>query len=189
VNVLNEKRKKMDYTATPGRFVGYSRSTKREFVHNSLAKTHHHSRDSVLGTWTWYTAPDGADEAILNEHFCRAVIEEPQPTGKQRTWDECSQLQTEESLDEESPLEPPLRKKNSRDLAGFKMSLGDHWMLPAEGSYQNCACKYKLAVTAQHALEDEEFEYNIPFHAAAAISNNHDQKDGMDDPKSYKAAI
>jgi len=38
------------------------------------------------------------------------------------------------------------------------------------------------------ALEDEEFEDMIPMYAAAAISNNHDHEDGIDDPKSYKAA-
>jgi hypothetical protein len=36
------------------------------------------------------------------------------------------------------------------------------------------------------ALEDEEFEDMIPIYAAAAISDDHE--DGIDDPKSYKAA-
>ena len=37
-------------------------------------------------------------------------------------------------------------------------------------------------------LQDEKFEDMIPIYAAAAISNNHDHKDCIDDPKSYKAA-
>jgi hypothetical protein len=36
------------------------------------------------------------------------------------------------------------------------------------------------------ALEDEEFEDMIPIYAATAISDDHE--DGIDDPKSYKAA-
>jgi hypothetical protein len=43
-----------------------------------------------------------------------------------------------------------------------------------------------LAETAQLALEDENIEDMIPIHAAAAISDDHE--DGIDDPKSYKAA-
>jgi len=42
-----------------------------------------------------------------------------------------------------------------------------------------------LAESAQLALNDEEFEDMIPIYAAAAISNNHDHEDGIDDPKSY----
>jgi len=127
-----------------------------------------------------YTAPNAADEAILNEHFNRDVIEEPKRTEKQLT-----ERQTEESLDDESPLKP---KKKSRELAGLETSLGDAWKPPAEGSRRNRAGKDKLAEFAQLALEDEEFEDMIPIYAAAAISNNHDHEDGIDDPKSYKAA-
>jgi hypothetical protein len=36
------------------------------------------------------------------------------------------------------------------------------------------------------ALQDEEFADIIPIYAAAAISDNHE--DGIDNPKSYKAA-
>jgi hypothetical protein len=46
-----------------------------------------------------------------------------------------------------------------------------------------------LAESAQLALKDEEFEDMIPIYAAAAISNNHNHDDGIDDPKSDKAAI
>jgi hypothetical protein len=73
-------------------------------------------------------------------------------------------------------------------LAGLKTSLGDGWKLPAEGSRQNSAGKDTLAEPVQLALEDEEFEDIIPIYAAAVISDNHDHKDGIDDPKSYKAA-
>jgi len=45
-----------------------------------------------------------------------------------------------------------------------------------------------LAESGQLALKDEEFEDMIPIYAAAAISNNHDHKDGIDVRKSYKAA-
>jgi len=88
-------------------------------------------------------------------------------------------------LDDESPLKP---KKKSRELAGLETSLGDEWKPPAEGSRRNRAGKDTLAESAQLALEDEEFEDMIPIYAAAAISNNHDHEDGIDDPKSYKAA-
>jgi hypothetical protein len=45
-----------------------------------LARTLHRSRDVVFREGKRYTAPNAADEAILNEHFYRDVIEEPKPT-------------------------------------------------------------------------------------------------------------
>jgi len=136
-----------------------------------------------------YTAPNAADEAILNEHFYRDVIEEPKPKPtpfeKQPT-----ERQTEESLDDDPPPEPPKPKtKKSRELAGLEMSLGDAWKPPAEGSHRNCSWNDTLAESAQLALEEEEFQDMIPIYAAAAIADNHDHEDGIDDPKSYKAAI
>ena len=75
VHVPKEKRKKLDYRATPGIFVGYSISTKQYFVYDPLAKTLHRSRDVVFREGKRFTAPNAADEAILNEHFYRDVIE------------------------------------------------------------------------------------------------------------------
>jgi hypothetical protein len=43
-----------------------------------------------------------------------------------------------------------------------------------------------VAESAQLSLEDEEFEDMIHIYAAAAISDDHG--DGIDNPKSYKAA-
>jgi hypothetical protein len=82
-HVPKEKRKKLDYSATHGKFVGYSISTKQYFAYNPLAKTLHHSRYVVFREQKRYTAPNAADEAILNEHFYRDVIVEPTPTKKQ----------------------------------------------------------------------------------------------------------
>jgi len=127
-----------------------------------------------------YTAPNAADEAILNEHFYRDVIEEPKHIEKQPT-----ERQTEEPLDD-SPPEPPKPNKKLQELAGLGTSPGDAWKPPAEGSRRNRAGKDTLAESAQLALEDEEFEDMIPIYAAAVISD--DQEDGIDDPKSYKAA-
>jgi len=143
----------------------------------------HRFRDVVFREVKRFTAPNAADEAILNEHFYRDVNKEPKPKpiGKQQT--EC---QTEETLDDYSPPDPPKTKKKSRGLAGLETSLGDAWKLPAEGSRQHRAGK--LAESAQVALEDEEFEDMIPIYAAAAISKNDDPEDGIDNPKSYKAA-
>jgi hypothetical protein len=45
-----------------------------------------------------------------------------------------------------------------------------------------------LAESTQLALEDEEFEDMIPVYLAAVISDYHNHEDGIDDPKSYKAA-
>jgi len=119
VHVPKEKRKKLDYRATPGIFVGYSISTKQYFVYNPLAKTLHRSRDVVFRDGKRYTAPNAADEAILNEHFYRDVIEEPKPTPTKKesetsppTGDGNSERQTEESLDD-SPRGPPKPKKKS----------------------------------------------------------------------------
>jgi len=182
-HVPKEKRKKLDYRATPGIFVGYSISTKQYIVYDPLAKTLHRSRDVVFREGKRYTAPNAADEAILNEHFYSDVIKEPKPTPIEK---QPTEHQTEESLDNDRPPEPPKPKTKSRALAGLETSLGDAWKPPAEGSSRNRASK--LAESAKLALEDEEFEDMIPIYAAAAISNNHDHEDGIDDPKSYKAA-
>jgi len=147
-----------------------------------MARMLHCTRDVVFREGKRYTAPNAADEAILNEHFDRDVIQEPKhkPIEKQPT-----ERQTEEPLDD-SPPDPLKRKMKSRELAGLESSLGDTWMPPAEGSHRNRTGK--LAESAQLALEDEEFEDMIPSYAAAVISKNHDHEDGIDDPKSYKAA-
>jgi hypothetical protein len=121
---------------------------------------------------------------------------EPTPTKKQSatskstkkppTGDGNSERQTVEPLDDDSPADPPKPMKKSRELAGPEMSRGEAWKPPAEGSHRNHSGKTTLAEPAQLALEDEEFEDGIPICAAAAISGDHD--DGIDDPKSYKAA-
>ena len=148
VHVPKEKRKKLDYRATPGIFVGYSISTKQYFVYDSLARTLHRSRDVVFREGKRYTAPNAADEAILNEHFYRDVIEDPKPTEKQPTRDESSECQTEEPLDDDSPPDPPKPKKKSRELAGLETSLGDAWKPLAEGCRRNRAGKNTLAESA-----------------------------------------
>jgi hypothetical protein len=71
-------------------------------------------------------------------------------------------------------------------LAGLETSLLDAWKKPAEGSHRNSPGNDMLAVSAQLALGDEEFEDMIPIYTAAAISDNHE--DGIDDPMSYNAA-
>jgi hypothetical protein len=124
VHVSKEKRKKLDYRATPGIFVGNSISTKQYFVYDSLARMLHCSRDVVFREGKRYTAPNATDEAILNEHFYRDVIVEPTPTKKesetsQPTGDGHSERQTEERWDD-SPPDPPKPKKKSRELAGLE---------------------------------------------------------------------
>jgi hypothetical protein len=194
VHVSKDKRKKLDYRATPRIFVGYSISTKQYFVYNPVAATLHCSRDVVFREGTQYPAPNTANEAILNEHFYRDVIKEPKPkptpTKKesetlQPTGDENSEHQMEESLDDDLPPDPPnTKRKKSRELTAFQMSLREVWKLLAEGSRRNRAGK--LAESAQLAREDEEFEDMILIYAAAAISNGH--QDGVNDPTSDKAA-
>ena len=130
----------------------------------------------------WYTAPNAADDAILNEHFYRDVIEEPKP---KHTEKQPSERQTEESLDDEPPPKP---KKKSPELAGLERSLGDAWKPPAEDSLRNRAGKDEMAESAELALEDDEFEDEIRTYAVDAISNTHNHEDGIADPKSYKAA-
>jgi len=159
-----------------------------------LAKTLHHSRDPVFREGKQFTAPNAADEAILNEHFYRDVIVGPTPTKTQSetsqslekppTGDGNCECQTEEPLDNESPPKP---KNYSREFAGLETTLGDAWKLPAEGSDRNRAGKDTLAESAQLALENEAYEDMIPLSAAAAISDNDDHKDAID-RKSYKAS-
>jgi hypothetical protein len=196
VHIPKEKRKELDYSATPGIFIGYSISTKQFFVYNPLARTLHSSRDVVFREGNWETAPNAADEAILNEHFYRDVIEEPKPIPpmkksetsqsieKPPTGDGNSECQMQEPLDDDSPPDPPKPNKKSRELAGLETLLGEAWNPPAGVSHHNHAGI--LAESAQLALEDEEFEDMIPIYATAAISEDHE--DGIDDPKSYKAA-
>jgi hypothetical protein len=103
VHVPQGNHKKLDCRASPSVFVGYRISTKLYFVYDPVAKMIHRSRDVVLSERKRYTAPNAADEAILVEHFYRAVIEEPNHTEKQPTRDESSECQTEEPLDDDSP--------------------------------------------------------------------------------------
>jgi hypothetical protein len=126
-----------------------------------------------------YTAPNGADDAILNNHFSRDFIEEPKPIEKHRT-----ERETEEILDDNLPPEPPKPHKISLELAAIESALGDAWRPPAEGSPGNFAGK--VALYAQLALEDDDFEIMIHIYTAAVISDDHN--DGIDNPKSYKLA-
>jgi len=48
MHIPKEKRKKLNYRATPGIFVGYSISTTQYFIYDPLAKTLHRSRDVVF---------------------------------------------------------------------------------------------------------------------------------------------
>jgi hypothetical protein len=105
IHVPKEKRKQLDYRATPSRFVGYSISTNQYFVYHPLARTLNRSRDLIFREGKRYTSPNAADDAILNKHFYRDVIEEPESTEMQPT--ECS---TEEPL-ADSPPDPLQPKK------------------------------------------------------------------------------
>ena len=87
-----------------------------------------------------YTAPNAADEAILNEHCHRDVIGEPKPTEKQPT-----ERQTDESLDDNPPPDPPKPKKKSQQVAGLERSFADGLKPPAEGSHWNRSGKDTLA--------------------------------------------
>jgi hypothetical protein len=104
-----------------------------------------------------YTAPNAVDEAILNEHFYRDVIEGPRPTEKQPTRDESPEHRTEEPLYDDSPHDPPKPKTiKSHELAGLEMSLGDAWKTPAKGSHRNHAGN--ISESVHMALEEEDFE-------------------------------
>jgi len=150
-------------------------------MYDPLAKTLHRFRDVVFPQGKRYTAPKAADEEIWNEHFCRDVIEQPEPIEKQPT--EC---QTETLLDDDPPRDPPQPMKNSGELIALEASPGDAWMLPAEGRHWNRAGMDMLGESVQLAIKDDESYNMIPIYTAAAIS--HDYEDGIDDPMNYKAA-
>jgi len=85
VNVLKEKRKKLDNRATPSIIVSCSISTNEYFVYDPLAWTLRLSRDVGFRSGKRYTAPKAADEGILNEHFHHDVVKEPKSTDRQPT--------------------------------------------------------------------------------------------------------
>jgi hypothetical protein len=121
-----EKRTKFQSRASPSIFVAYSILTKQYFVYNPLAKILHRSGDVEFGEAQWYTGPNAADEAILNEHFYRHSIEEP--TEKQPF-----QCQTEQPLDYNPPPDPPKpTAKMSRELAGLATSVAAASMAPEQ---------------------------------------------------------
>jgi len=74
VHIPKEKRKKLDYRATLGIFVGYSISNQQYLVYDPLAKALHRSRDVIFREDRRYTAPNAADDAILSDRFFRDVI-------------------------------------------------------------------------------------------------------------------
>jgi len=129
MHVPKEKRKKLGYSATPSMLGRYCLLTKQYFIYDQLAKTHQCSRDIILREGKRYTAPDAADEAILNEHFYRDVIDEPKPKPtkmeSETTWpngDGNTERQLEEPLEDKSPQKP---KKMSQEWAGLEMSIGE----------------------------------------------------------------
>jgi len=75
-----EKWKKHDCRPTPGIIVWYSLSTKQYFIYDPFAMMHHCSQDVVFSDAKWYTAPNAADEAIVNKYFNRSVTETPKST-------------------------------------------------------------------------------------------------------------
>ena len=185
VHFPKDKRKMVDYRATPGIFVGYSISTKQYFSYDPRAKMLHRSRDVVIREGRRYTAPNAADQAIMNEHFLRVVIEDPKPTGKQPTGDGNSELHREEPLGHDSASDALNSKTKSRESAGLETSLVDEWKLPAKGRSQNRAGEDSWAESAQCALEDDKLEDMILMYASVAISDNH--RDAIN-RKSYKVA-
>jgi hypothetical protein len=82
------------------------------------------------------------------------------------------------------PDTPKPKTKHSRESASLELSLGGAWQPLAEGSHPNRSGK--LAESAHLSLEDEHFEDLIHIYAEAMISDN--SEDGIDNPKSYKAA-
>jgi hypothetical protein len=84
-------------------------------------------------------------------------------------------------LDDDSPLDTPKPKMKSCQLGGLETLLGDACKPPAEGSPRSRSAKHTLAESSQLAVEDQEFEFMIPFFAAAAIFNNHKHQNGIDD--------
>jgi len=138
----------------------------------------HHSRDVAFREGKQYTAPNAADEVILNEHFYSDVIEEPKPTGKQCTRDDSSEPLSEKPLDNDLPPDSLNPMKKSPQLASLETSLGSAKKLPSKCSLQKCAGKDTLAVSSQLALEEEQLEYVIRIYTAGAICDDH--VDGID---------
>jgi len=159
-------------------FVAYGISPKQYFLYNPLAQTLHRSRDVGFREGKRYTAPNAADEAILNRHFYRDVIKKPKPTERQP-----AEGEMEKSLDDESPPESRNLKIKSPEMGAHESWLADAWKPPSEGSHRNHAGK--LVKSAQVALNNEEFENMIPLYGAAMIFDDHE--DGIDDPNCFKA--
>lgn len=130
-HVPTDRTKKADYTATPGTFVPYSVSSKLYFVYDTLAKTLHHSQHIVFRDGKWYTAPNAAAEAILNEDFYRDVFGEPKlkPIEKEST-----ENHMQEPLHNDSPPDPLKLKQESPDFAGLEQPFEVAWKLLAAGS-------------------------------------------------------
>jgi hypothetical protein len=110
VHIPKDNRKKLDYRATPGTFVGYSILIKQYLIYDTLRSMLHRSRDVVFREGKRYTPPNAADDAILNQHFYRDIIEEPKTTPIEQ---QPTERQTEEPLDADSPPDPPKRQKKS----------------------------------------------------------------------------
>jgi len=69
------------------------------------------------------------------------------------------------------------------------MSLGEASNPLAKECHQNHAEKNEFGKTVQVALDMEEFQNIISINAAAAISSNYDDEDGIEDLMSHNAAI
>jgi len=180
-----------DYRPTISIFVAHSILTQQYFIYDPMGKILHRSRDVVFGDGMWETAPNGADEAILNMLFYSDVIEELTPTKKpSQTWQPITQQlterQTEVRWDNNSPLDPLHPKKKWSKLAGLKTSHRDACKRPASISHRNCAGKDTLAGSVQLALDNEELKNTIPIYTGAAFWDNY--VDGIN-AMSYKTAL
>lgn len=191
VHVPKEKRLKLDFRATPVIFVGYGASTKQYLVYDPLARALHRSRDVIFREDRWYKAPNAADQAILSEHFYREEISDRH----QSEWkDKYNQLQKKleaETLTEADSGESStanVKEKLPREMAGLKSTLGTAWNSPTSESRHRRAPVGALADSYELAAEDSIYDEQVAPLYAAIMINTSGHQDGIEDPKSYKAA-
>ena len=195
VHIPEERRKKLDYRAVPGIFVGYCTTNKQYLVYDPINRKLIRSRDVVFREDKQYTAPTAYDDKIVKNHvYYREAIGEQDPTKPAQDAVPSTATSTPEAVPSTATATPdvapdattatpspqPAKQKMPRELAGLDSHLGQAWSTPADGHRRT-----RLPATVSLAEDDNEYNNeHIPIYAAMATNTGSESQysDGIADP-------
>ncbi|MBC7870646.1 MAG: DDE-type integrase/transposase/recombinase [Chitinophagaceae bacterium] len=213
VQVPNEKRKKLDFKAVSGIFVGYHVTNKQYSIYDPIGQRLHRSRDVVFREDRQYRVPvvigeNDENDQLLDDHFAPDEYYENQdpwfiftPPTLYKAGQEMHPPQATNS-NNTAPVHQhdiPEKKPNRiipREEKGLESNLGKYWKSQTEqqasesGDNASNARRRLRESALLLSVEDEEEEI-IPLYCAAAkcFDQCSEYPDGVIDPKSYNQAL